>query len=186
MKDSLKEYLDLYIKFKLKVVEAEQLGLDTMPSFLRELEGYRRQLVKPYLTDNKVSEFLLAEAYERLKYEVSASHILIQIKDNKDTIKAYKQAGDLTQQLESGANFISLANKFSNDPSVKENNGDLGYFSALYMVYPFETAAYETEVGEVSQPIKTQFGYHILRVNDKRDSRGEVKVAHIMILMGMD
>ena len=106
---------------------------------------------------------------------------MIQIKDNNDTIKAYKQAVDVKQQLESGANFISLANKFSNDPSVKENNGDLGYFSALYMVYPFESAAYNTDIGSISDIVRTRFGYHILKVNDKRLSRGEAKVAHILI-----
>ena len=186
LKDSLEEYLDLYIKFKLKVVEAEQLGLDTMPSFLRELEGYRRQLVKPYLTDNKVSESLLEEAYERLKYEVSASHILIQITDNNDTIKAYNKAVDLKRQLDEGADFISLAKTFSDDPSVKENNGNLGYFSALYMVYPFETAAYNTVKGSISDIVRTRFGYHILKINDKRLSRGEVKVAHILIRNNSD
>ena len=177
---SLEEYLNLYINFRLKVEEAKQLGLDTVPSFVRELEGYRKQLIKPYLTDTKVSDQLLVEAYERLKSEVSASHILIQV-NGDDTLSAYKEIMDIRNQIMNGSDFVTLARKFSHDPSVKENDGNLGYFTALYMVYPFETAAYETEVGEVSQPIKTQFGYHILRVNDKRDSRGEVKVAHIMI-----
>ncbi len=179
--ESLKEYLDLYVKFKLKVVEAEQLGLDTVSSFLRELEGYRKQLVKPYLTDNKVSELLLDEAYERLKYEVSASHILIQVNDNNDTLKSFNKAIDIKRKLDEGESFVSLAQKFSDDPSVKENNGNLGYFSALYMVYPFETAAYNTDIGNISDIVRTRFGYHILQVNDKRLSRGEVKVAHILI-----
>ncbi|MAZ55922.1 MAG: peptidylprolyl isomerase [Flavobacteriales bacterium] len=178
--DSLDEYLQLYIKFKLKVIEAEQLGLDTIPAFIRELDGYRRQLVKPYLTDASVSEQLLKEAYERLKYEVSVSHILIQA-DPNDTIEAYNTILGIRERIANGEDFVSLAKTFSEDPSVKENNGDLGYFTALYMVYPFETAAYETKVGSVSEPVKTRFGYHVIKVNDKRASRGEVKVAHIMI-----
>ena len=179
--DSLAEYLDLYIKFKLKVVEAESLGLDTLPSFIRELDGYRKQLSKPYLTDREISEELLREAYERLKYEVSASHILIQINDN-DTIGAYNKIISIKRQLDQGeSDFISLAKRFSDDPSVKENDGDLGYFSALAMVYQFENAAYNTEIDSVSDPIRTRFGYHLVKVNDKRLSRGEVKVAHIMI-----
>ena len=178
--DSLEEYLELYIKFKLKVIEAEQLGLDTLPSFVRELDGYRRQLVKPYLTDANVSEQLLKEAYDRLKYEVSVSHILIQ-SDPNDTIEAFNTILDIQERIQKGEDFTSLAKTFSEDPSVKENNGNLGYFTALYMVYPFETAAYETQVGSISKPVKTRFGYHILQVNDKRPSRGEVKVAHIMI-----
>ena len=178
--DSLQEYLDLYIKFKLKVIEAEALGLDTLPSFLRELDGYRSQLVKPYLTDREVSDQLLKEAYERLKYEVSARHILIKASGD-DTIQAYNKIVSIKEKLDNGSSFIELANQFSEDPSVKDNGGDLGYFSALYMVYPFESAAYNTPVGSVSSPVKTRFGYHLLQVNDKRESRGEVKVAHILI-----
>ena len=178
--DSLEEYLELYIKFKLKVIEAEKLGLDTLPSFIRELDGYRRQLVKPYLTDADVSEQLIKEAYDRLKHEVSVSHILIK-SDPNDTIEAFNTILSIQDRIQNGEDFVSLAKTFSEDPSVKENNGDLGYFTALYMVYPFETAAYETAVGSVSEPVKTRFGYHIIKVNDKRPSRGEVKVAHIMI-----
>ena len=177
---SLEEYLNLYVNFKLKVTEAKSLGLDTVPAFIRELESYRKQLVKPYLTDTQVSDQLLYEAYERLQTEVSVSHILIQ-SDDQDTSKAYSQILDIRKKIMSGADFKDLARKFSNDPSVQDNDGDLGYFTALYMVYPFETAAYNTVVGGISQPIKTRFGYHILKVNDKRPSRGEVKVAHIMV-----
>ena len=177
---SLEEYLNLYINFKLKVIEAENMGLDTVPAFIRELESYRKQLIKPYLTDTQVSDQLLKEAYERLKSEVSVSHILIQ-SDDQDTSKAYNEILDIRKKIMKGADFKDLARKFSDDPSVKDNDGDLGYFTALYMVYPFETAAYNTVVGGISQPIKTRFGYHILKVNDKRPSRGEVKVAHIMV-----
>ena len=180
LEDSIDEYLDLYIKFKLKVIEAESLGLDTIPSFIRELEGYRRQLVKPYLTDSEITDQLLIEAYERLKYEVSVSHILIQT-DQSDTLDAYNRILSISNKLKKGADFVELAKQFSEDPSVKDNQGDLGYFTALYMVYPFESAAYETPVGSISEPVKTRFGYHLLKVNDKRLSRGEVKVAHIMI-----
>lgn len=178
--ESLDEYLDLYIKFQLKVIEAKNLGLDTVPSFIRELSGYRKQLVKPYLTDNTVSDQLLKEAYDRLKYEVSVSHILIR-HDDTDTTVAYNKALSVQKKLKNGADFVSLAKQVSEDPSVKENNGDLGYFSALYMVYPFESAAYNTPVGSISDIVKTRFGYHILKINDKRPSRGEVKVAHILI-----
>ena len=183
--DSLEEYLDLYIKFQLKVQEAKSLGLDTLPSFIRELDGYRRQLVKPYLTDSNVSDELLKEAYERLKHEVSVSHILITTNPN-DTLKGYNKIREIKTQLENGADFIELAKQFSDDPSVQENHGDLGYFSALHMVYPFESAAYNTPVGSISEPVKTRFGYHILKVNDKRPSRGEVTVSHILISTGED
>ncbi len=180
LSESIDEYLRLYINFKLKVKEAESLGLDTLQSFIRELSGYRRQLVKPYLTDTEVSDQLLIEAYDRLKSEVSASHILIQA-DGNDTLLAYNKILDIRDRIVNGADFADLALKYSEDPSVSENKGYLGYFSAFYMVYPFETAAYTTPVESVSKPVRTRFGYHILKIHDKRPSRGEVKVAHIMV-----
>ena len=182
--NEIDEYLDLFINFKLKVVEAKSLGMDTLPSFSRELEGYRRQLAKSYLTDNEVTNQLLLEAYERLKEEVNVSHILIKLDPGaspEDTLLAFNKAKKIQKEANQNPNFDEVARKYSQDPSVEKNNGNLGYFSALYMVYPFENASYNTNVGSISDPVRTRFGYHILKVNDRRASRGEVKVAHIMI-----
>ena len=181
---TLDEYLQLFINFKLKVKEAESLGMDTIPSFVKELSGYRKQLANPYLVDNDAGEKLIKEAYDRLKTEIRASHILITVAEDaapSDTLKAYKKAKNLRQDILDGANFADVAIAKSDDPSAKENLGDLGYFSALYMVYPFETAAYNTAKGEISEIIRTRYGYHFLNVTDKRPSRGEVKTAHIMV-----
>ncbi len=181
---TLDEYLDLFINFKLKVKEAESLGMDTVTSFIKELSGYRKQLANPYLVDNDAEEKLIKEAYERLKYEIRASHILISVAEDaspSDTLNAYKRAQSIRQEILDGANFSDIARSNSDDPSVKDNSGDLGYFSALYMVYPFESAAYNTPIGEISEIIRTRFGYHFLKVTDKRPSRGEVKTAHIMV-----
>ena len=182
--NDIDEYLDLFIKFKLKVVEAKSLGMDTLPSFIRELDGYRRQLAKSYLNDNEVTNKLLLEAYERLKEEVNVSHILIKLDPTsspEDTLIAFNKAKMIQNEANENDNFAQLARKYSDDPSVDKNDGELGYFSALYMLYPFESAAYNTNVGGVSNPVRTRYGYHILKVNDRRDSRGEVKVSHIMI-----
>ncbi len=181
---ALKEYLELYIKFKLKVREAEKNGLDTSKKFKEELEGYRKQLAESYMTDKQESDDLVKEAYERMKWDVHASHILILCRPDdmpEDTMKAYTKAMQLYSRAKGGEGFSKLAQEFSEDPSAKENKGDLGYFSALRMVYAFESAAYNTAVGEVSKPVRTKFGYHVLKVLDKRASVGEVKVAHIMI-----
>lgn len=178
------EYLELFVNFKLKVRAAEDAGLDTMPRFKRELNGYRDDLARPYLSDSEVTEALVVEAFERLKYEVRAQHILFEL-DKKaspeDTARAYQNALVVRKRILDGANFSDMAVEFSADPSAKENFGDLGYFSALYMVYPFETAAYTTPIGDVSMPVRTRFGYHLIQVTDKRKARGEVKVAHILI-----
>lgn len=178
------EYLDLYVKFKLKVKQALDMQLDTNPAFLQELKGYRSQLAQPYLTDEKTKQRLKKETYDRLQSEVKASHILIRVEENAssaDTLAAYNKIKKIRQQAVSGADFADLAVKNSEDPSVKSNNGDLGYFTAMYMVYPFEKAAYDTKVGEISPIVRTSYGYHIIKVNDKRKARGEIRVAHILV-----
>jgi peptidyl-prolyl cis-trans isomerase SurA len=180
--ESIQEYLDLYIKFKLKVREAEDLGYDTLPKFTKELAGYRGQLALPYLTDKEVTEGLIKEAYERMKWDVRASHILIKVGEgasSHDTLVAFNKAIKARKRILGGEDFVSVAKEVSTDPSVQKNGGDLGYFSVLHMVYPFESAAYQTEVGSVSLPVRTKFGYHIIKVVDKRAARGTIKVAHI-------
>ena len=180
----LDEYSDLFIDFKRKVLYAQENKMDTSASFKNELAGYRRQLARPYLTDQSAEDELVLEAYDRMKYEVRASHILVNVAENassQDTLEAYNKIKDLRNRISRGEDFRTLAMQNSDDPSAKSNGGDLGYFSAFRMVYPFESAAYNTHVGQVSDIFRTQFGYHILKVVDKRSNRGEVKVAHIMI-----
>lgn len=182
--ESVREYLDLYTKFKLKVLEAERLGLDTTASFKKELKGYKKQLAEPYLNAKDVKDSLVRQAYERMKTEVDASHILISVGQDanpEDTLKAYKKAQKVRELAMQGESFKKLARNFSDDPSAKRNGGHLGYFSALQMVYPFENAAYNTPEGGISKPVRTKYGYHIIKVHDKRPSRGKVKVAHIMV-----
>jgi peptidyl-prolyl cis-trans isomerase SurA len=183
--DSLKSYMDLFVNFKLKVAEAKAMGLDTLKSFKKEFSGYRSQLAQPYLTDKTVEEELIAEAYERMKYDVNASHILIKLDaevSGKDTVKAYKKAMEVREKLLAREDFEKMAKKYSDDESVKYNSGNLGYFTVFGMVYPFETAAYNTPVGEISEIVRTRFGYHVLKVNDKRPAKGRIRVAHIMVL----
>jgi peptidyl-prolyl cis-trans isomerase SurA len=182
--ESINEYLDLYIKFKLKVTEAEELGYDTLPQFTKELAGYRKQLAQPYLTDKNVTEDLIKEAYDRMQWDVKASHILVALDaeaEGKDTLEAYNKIIKARNRILTGEDFAKVAKVVSTDPSAQQNGGDLGYFTALQMVYPFETAAYTTKVGDVSMPIRTRFGYHLVKVEDKRTARGTITAAHIMI-----
>jgi len=236
---SVKEYVDLFSLYKSKVLEAESIGLDTLSSFKSELAGYRRQLAAPYLTDKNTNESLITEAYERMKSEVRASHILVKVDEAalpKDTLEAWtritmiknaisgklptpaeltnyekllKNTTDVSKALKAkdsvGYNtkmklvrsfakiaqsnedkFQGFAASLSDDPSAAENRGDLNYFSALDMVYPFETAAYNTKIGEISPIVRTRFGYHILKVYDRRISRGEMTAAHIMAKFSKD
>ncbi|GHA70307.1 peptidylprolyl isomerase [Pontibacter akesuensis] len=183
-RQSVTDYLNLYTNFKLKVLEAENRGLDTTMAFRRELEGYKEQLAQPYLTDKSVTDQLVREAYERMKQEINASHILLSVQPDaapQDTLAAYNRAMELRKRAQNGENFGKLAQEFSQDPSAAENKGELGYFTALQMVYPFEDAAYKTAVGDISMPVRTRFGYHLIKVNDNREARGEARVAHIMV-----
>ncbi|RDV15152.1 peptidylprolyl isomerase [Pontibacter diazotrophicus] len=183
-RQSVSEYLNLYTNFKLKVLEAQGQGLDTTTAFRRELEGYKEQLAQPYLTEKSVTDKLVKEAYERMKQEVNASHILISLTPDaapEDTLAAYNRTMDLRRRALAGEDFGKLAQGNSQDPSAADNKGDLGYFTALQMVYPFEDAAFKTAVGDISMPVRTRFGYHLIKVNDKRQAKGEVRVAHIMV-----
>ncbi|OHX65929.1 peptidylprolyl isomerase [Flammeovirga pacifica] len=182
--ESIQEYLDLFINFKLKVVEAEDLGYDTLDAFKNEYKMYVSQLEEPYLTESVFNDSLVKQAYERQKEEVRAAHILINCTEDaspEDTLTAYNKALEILEQYKSGKDFSTLAFEFSEDPSAKQNKGDLGYFTSLQMVYPFEEAAFTTAVGEVVGPIRTQFGYHLLHVTDKRERYGTLQVQHIMI-----
>jgi len=183
-KDSINAYLDLYINFRLKVKEAKALGYDTTKAFKDEFKLYKSQLEESFLTPKKEEEALVKEAYERSMWEIKASHILIMVPKEaslKDTLNAFKKISNIRERALKGEDFSELAKTNSDDPSAKKNGGDLGYFSVFQMVYPFETAAYSIPVGEVSTPIRTQFGYHIIKVVDKRKNEGKIKVAHIMI-----
>ena len=184
--------LDLFINYTLKVKEAYQLKLDTLPSYIKEIETYRNQLSAPYLQDKSFTENLIKEAYFRTKNEIKAKHILIRTKKNAtpaDTLAAYNKILKIRNRILAGEDFEKVAAATSDDDSARDNpqrkfkgnKGNLGYFSAFKMVYPFEEAAYKTPVGEVSMPFKTRFGYHILKVDNIRVSKGEVEVAHILV-----
>lgn len=190
-KDSLDRYMELFQVFKLKVAEAEALGYDTLPRLQKELEGYKKQLALPYLIDSVQNQAMVQEAYNRTANEVRCSHILIKLDPNaspKDTLAAYNRLLGLKSRIEKGEDFAAVAKSKlgSEDPSVVNNGGDLGYFTAFQMVYPFEEKAYTTPVGSISEPFRTRFGYHILKVTDKRPARGTIKVAHLMISTGRE
>ena len=198
---SLEEYLDLYINFKLKVKEAEDLGLDTTKSFITELAGYRKQLAQPYMTDKNIEEALLKEAWERSLYDIRASHILVKVDKYAppaDTLAAYKKIMALRNRILKGESFEKVALEGSEDEKIRDyedpmtkkiikgNGGDLGYFTALDVVYPFETGAYNTKQGEVSLPVRTDNGYHLIKVVEKSPAVGKMTVAHIFFNIPKD
>ena len=174
-------YLNLFVNYKLKLKEARDLELDKKQSYIRELSNYKKQLAKNYLTDNKVTDQLIAEAYERTINEVKASHILIKMPEDvspEDTLEVYNEILKLRDRLVDEG-FENVKSDVHDGKRIFVEG--LGYFSCFKMVYDFENAAYNTNIGEVSMPFRTNFGYHIVQVYDKRKSRGEVTVGNIMV-----
>lgn len=177
-------YLDLYVNYRLKLQQAYDLKMDTVPAYIKEYTKYKNQLIEPYMNDDNKEKDLVKEAYQRMKKEINANHILVRVSKGAtpaDTLQAYNKVLAAREQILEGKDFEEVARKVSEDPSVKNNGGNLGYFTVFQMVYPFETVAYNTAIGDISMPFRTKFGYHIIKVNDSRDAQGEVKVAHIML-----
>lgn len=185
-KKSLEEYLELYVNFKLKVQRAKEMQLDTIPQLMKELDGYRKQLSDSYLIDREVTDRLIKEAYDRAKQDVDISHIMISVPPNatpEDTLKARQKAIAAKKRIESGEDFATVAGEISNDKSAKKNGGRIGFVTILFPngFYPLESGAYSQEVGQLSDPIRTRMGYHILKVHERRPARGEIEAAHILI-----
>ena len=159
-------YLDLFINYKLKLAEAYSLDLHKENTYLKELNKYAKQLQNSYLTDKKTEQKFLKEAYERTKYEVKVSHVLIRYSESdKDSIKVIQKLKNFRNDfLELNIDNFNKKHNKNNEYIVE----DLGYFSAFKMIYNFENVAYDTQIGEVSLPFKTRFGYHIIKVHDKR------------------
>ena len=200
-KKSVDEYIDLFTTFRMKVMEAEAQQLDTSAKFQKELAGYRKQLAKPFMSSDDITDELLQEAYQRKQKDIRASHILIRCDKHalpSDTLKAYNKAMDIRKKAIKGEDFAKLADQYSDDPSAKGmkatdqnparpgNHGDLGYFSVFDMVYPFETGAYNTKEGEISMPVRSDFGYHLIKVQSVTDAMGTVQAAHIFVQVPFD
>ncbi len=171
----LDQYMDLFVSFKLKVAEAIEQGLDTDPAFQRELKGYKSQLERNYLSDQTISNKLIAEAYDRLQYDVKAVHVLVRLNDSLQEIEEVTRLGKLLDELP----FEEMRKTYHNGKTVFVEN--LGYFTAFNMDYDFETVAYNTPVGSLSKSFKTKFGHHVLKVLDRAISPGEIQVAHILL-----
>lgn len=182
---ALREYINLYSLFRMKVKEAETMKIDTMSSIMRELDNYKKQLAKNYLTDEEVNNRLYREAYDRMKEDRHVAHILLMAPPNlnaQDSLAAYKKLDSLYKLLTTKkADFAVLAKEFSEDKGTKDRGGDIGFMTSLQTLYPFENAVYSTEVGKVSKPFRTALGFHIVKVIEKRPTRGEVQVAQIML-----
>ncbi len=179
----LDDYVNLFVNFKLKVAEAESQGLDKKRSFVDELDSYRRQLVAPYLTDKDAEEWVARLTYDRMREYVEVSHVLIRVAPDaapEDTLVAWKKAMDVYKQAVSvNADFAALARQYSDDVT-KSHGGYIGFVTGMRFFYTFENGIYNTPVGTISAPLRTEYGYHIIKVHSRRPAYGKYRSAHIM------
>ncbi len=197
---TMDEYLDMFINFKLKVVEAESQGIDTTEAFKKELKGYRAQATPKYLQDNQAMDSLVEMSWRHMAKDRRAAHIAIQCPataDSAQEAEALAKINEAYERVTIGKEvikgkgrkakkvrekvepFADVARAVSTDPSVQETGGELGWITPFRYVYPLEEAVYNTEVGKVSAPFRTQYGFHIVLVEEERDHK-EVKASHIM------
>jgi len=194
-KKSLEEYIDLFKNFKLKVAEAEAQGLDTTASFRSELAEYRSQIAKPYQPVLAADESLLKKEYDRLNEFIQVSHILILFPREEgsntiippmlpaDTLETYKKANLVYSRLKKGEDFGKLVLEYTDDAQTKDKPvpGLLGWISGMMLHPILEDAAFSTEVGKFSEPIRANYGYHIVKILDKKSNPGKVRASHILI-----
>ena len=201
-KKSMREYLDLFVNFKLKVTEAMAQGVDTTEAFKKELAGYRAQATPKYMQDNVAIDSLVRLSYNRMANIRRAAHIAIQCPAGSDSLveaEALAKINLARERVTTGVEkkvkkgrkwvtmrepeeFAAVACEMTEDQQGKENGGELGWIQVFRFVYPFEEAVYNTPVGEVSEVFRSPYGFHIALVEEERAFE-EVHAAHIMKMM---
>lgn len=187
--EDLEDFLELFIAYKLKLAEARSLKLDENKAYLKDITDYKADIALQYLDKDALTQNILEEMYQRSLKELRASHILINLPAyayGKDTLKAYERIHALRERALAGEDFSQLAQSYSEEPSAKNTKGDLGYFSTMQMVMPFEDAAYSTPIGGISPILRTGYGYHVLKVQEERVKEPKLKVAHILVVHSKD
>jgi peptidyl-prolyl cis-trans isomerase SurA len=187
-RQALNEYVNLFANFRAKVLDARNMGLDTVESLRMELKKYRDELAAPYLIDSTVLESMLREAYERNHKSLHGAHIMVEVAPDaqpEDTLKAYNHLIELRNRILAGEDFYAVAREEAQsknaNPNQRPDEGNLGYFTAFDMVYSFESAAYALNVGEVSMPVRTRYGYHIIKLFDEVNMYGKCDIAHLWV-----
>ncbi|MFN3596766.1 MAG: peptidylprolyl isomerase [Rubricoccaceae bacterium] len=180
-----RDFLERYVNFRLKVLAAREAGYDQDEAYRQEIEGYRDQLAGPYFTDKQILDDIVRDLYEKRKEEIEVSHLLLALPPDAppaDTLAALARANEIREAILAGTyTFEEAARRYSQDPSAASNGGALGYITGGRTVLAFENAAYGTPVGQISAPARSQYGYHLVYVTDRRPAQGEIRAAHILI-----
>lgn len=183
--DEKKQFLNLYINFRLKVKDARERGLLSNADIQKDVDEYKRNFAPTFLIDKEIVEEKIKDLYEKRKDEVRASHILINLPEGaspQDSIAAYQKADSVIERLKKGDDFGEVALQYSDDRTVKMNRGDLYYFTAGMTVPEFENAVYDLSKDEYTKkPVRTMFGLHIIKLTDRKPRTESVKISHILI-----
>lgn len=181
-KETLEQYVDRFVLYKQKVADAEAAGIDTTSLFIKEFEGYQKDLAAPYITEDTTYRWqFIQEAYDRYKQQIDIDHFMLPVGSAAETMANMNRMDSIRNCVLNGEKWEDLVDKYSSDPSKTRNHGHYGFISSLMFPYDFENVAYGTPVGEVSKPFATKYGVHMIRVNGKRD-REDVHVKHILKL----
>lgn len=180
---AFRDYLDLYIASRLKIKEARERGYDTLPQMVSDLDNLRQQILPNYLTDKESVNKLVDEAYNRSLKDIHLAHIFISFQQNGifDTVTALKKLAEAQEKLKTGSDFSAVAKQYSDDPSAKQNGGDLDWITVFSLPYGLETLAYSTPVGKISSVYKSKAGYHIFKNLAERRDPGRIKADQILI-----
>ena len=181
---SMRNYLDLFVNAKMKVREAYARRYDTLPGIVQEVENLRLQLTDKYLADPVLLERLKKEAFQRSQTDRSVAHIFISFRNPNrelDSARAGQRKAEVMKRLQQGASFAALAQQFSDDPSVNQNQGQIGYVTAFTLPYDMESAIYQAAVGKTSEWVRSNIGYHLFQVVGERPAVGTIKARQILL-----
>lgn len=181
---AISDYLDLYIKSRLKIQEAYERRYDTLSAIKTEVENLRNQIAENYMTDPDMAARLTKEAFQRSLKDIHVAHIFISFKNANqviDTVAAMKKRDEVWQRLQKGDDFLLVAQQNSDDTSAKYNKGDIGYITVLTLPYEIENAIYTTPVGKYSSIIRSKIGYHIFKNLGERKAVGKIKAQQILL-----
>jgi len=181
---AIRDYLNLYIASRLKIREAYERQYDTLPQQKEELANLRMQILENYMNDPESFNKLLNEAFQRSQKDIHVAHIFISLMNangQADSATAKEKAGEAYQRLKKGEDFSKIAKQYSNDPSVTQNNGDIGYITVFTLPYEFENIVYPLQINNISMPYKSKAGYHIFKKLGERNAVGKISAAQILL-----
>lgn len=187
-KDSILDFLNLYLKYRLKVNDAIQRGLDKDSTVQQEIKQNRRLLAETFFFERKLVEPNIEKMLKYRQYEAQVSYIFVQFPANPiDTLQAFTKAKNILEQIKNGKDFAQLAKDSSDDKESAERGGlILNYITSGKVQRPIENAIFSLQPGQVfPQPIKTKYGYFLIKLN-KIEPRIKVKVSHILLALGPD